>query len=177
MAMGVETVMKRIRVATYVGFACALGWLSSSNAQEFHRDLPVNAHYAAGEQGWACNNGFRQVGGLCMEERAQVPSWSAFEVFVDGQWRCRAGYHREGGFCVPSTAPAHAAYVGGGDHWECDWGFRKTGPSCEEIKPPAHAYIEGSGREWVCYPGYERKSDHCSAVSDAKPDAGSDAGH
>lgn len=171
MAMCVE-ISIRARVATYVGFVCALAWLASSNAQEFHREIPLNAHSRVGEQGWACNNGFRQVGGLCMEEKDQVPSWGAFEVFADGQWRCRPGYHREGGYCVPATAPAHASYVGGGERWECEWGYRKNGSSCEEIKPPAHAYIEGDGREWVCYPGFERKSDQCVPVSDTAPAAG-----
>jgi hypothetical protein len=167
-AMRVE-VLKRARVATYVAFLCAIGWLSSGYSQESHRDIPPNAHPAAGAQGWACNNGFRQVAGLCMEDKEDVPSWGAFEVFADGQWRCLPGYHRDGSYCVPATAPAHATYIGGGERWECDWGFQKSGASCEEIKPPAHAYIEGSGREWVCYPGFERKSDHCAAAPGAGP--------
>jgi hypothetical protein len=166
---------KKTRASLYVAFLCALGWLSSGNAQEPRRDIPPNAHSSAGEQGWACNNGFQQVSGLCMEDKDEAPSQRAFEVFVDGQWRCRPGYHREGNFCVPSTAPAHASYVGHADHWECDWGFQKNASSCEEIKPPPHAYIEASGHEWVCYPGFERKVDRCLSVSggasvgDAKP--------
>jgi hypothetical protein len=149
------------RAATYVAFLCALGWLSSGNAQEPHRAVPPNAHISTGAQGWACDNRFRQVGGLCVEDRDEVPSWGAFEVFVDGQWRCLAGYHREGSFCVPATAPAHATYVGDGTRWECEWGFQKIASSCEEIKAPPHAYIDASGRDWVCYPGFERKTDHC----------------
>ncbi len=160
---------KRARAATYVAFLCAMGWLGSAHSQESHRDVPLNAHSSAGEQGWACNSGFRQVAGLCMESRGEVPSWGAFEVFVDGQWRCRAGYHRDSGFCVPAIAPPHATYVGGGEHWECEWGFRKTGSSCEEIKPPEHAYIEGSGRDWVCYPGFERRAEHCLAAAITGP--------
>jgi hypothetical protein len=153
----------------YVAVLCALGWLSSGYAQEPHLDIPPNAHSSAGEQGWACNNGFQQVSGLCTEEKNEVPSWGAFEVFVDGQWRCRPGYHREGDYCVPSTAPAHASYVGRGDHWECDWGFQKVASSCEEIKPPAHAYIEAAGHEWVCYPGFERKVDRCLSAAGGGP--------
>jgi hypothetical protein len=168
-------VFKRARPLPFVAVLCALGWLSSGNAQEPHRDPPPNAHTSTGEQGWACNNGFRQVGGLCMEDKNEVPSWSAFEVYVDGQWRCRSGYHREGDYCVPSTAPAHASYVGRGDHWECDWGFQKSAASCEEVKAPPHAYIEASGHDWVCYPGFEKQTDHCVSApgdvpaSDTKP--------
>jgi hypothetical protein len=102
-----------------------------------------------------------------MEDRDAVPSWSAFEVY-DGQWRCRSGYHRDGSFCVPAVAPAHATYVGGGDHWECDWGFQKIVSHCEEIKPPPHAYVDASGRDWVCYPGFERRSDHCVPIPSAE---------
>jgi hypothetical protein len=160
---------KKAPALPYVAVLCALGWLSSGYAQEPHREIPPNAHSSAGEQGWACNNGFQQVSGLCIEEKNEVPSWGAFEVFVDGQWRCRPGYHREGDYCVPSTAPAHASYVGRGDHWECDWGFQKVASSCEEIKPPAHAYIEAAGHEWVCYPGFERKVDRCLSVSGGGP--------
>ncbi len=162
-------VSKRVRNATCVAFVCAIGWLSSAHSQESHHDIPLNAHYSAGEQGWACNNDFRQVAGLCMANRNDVPSWGVFEVFVDGQWRCRPGYHREGSLCVPATAPPHASYVGGGERWECEWGFRKVGSSCEEIKAPEHGYIEGSGRDWVCYPGFERKADHCLAASNTGP--------
>jgi len=143
-----------------VAFACALAWLSLGNSQEPHHDIPANAHYSTGEQGWICNPGFRQVAGLCMEDKDDVPSWSAFEVF-DGQWRCRTGYHRAGNLCVPATAPAHATYVGNGDRWECEWGFQKIASHCEEIKPPPHAYLEASGHDWVCYPGFERRSDRC----------------
>jgi hypothetical protein len=155
----------KVNAWPYVLCLCALGWLTCAHSQEErHRDYPPNAHFSSGEQGWACNNGFKQVAGLCVEERNEVPSWSAFEVY-DGKWRCRAGYHRSGDICVPATAPAHASYVGGGDRWECEWGFQKVAASCEEIKPPTHAYIDATGRDWVCYPGYERKSDHCVAVA------------
>lgn len=146
-----------------VVFVCATGWLTCGNAQEPHRNIPPNAHSSAGEQGWSCNSGFTQVAELCVQDRNEVPSWSAFEFF-DGQWRCRSGYHREGSFCVSGVAPAHANYVGSGDHWECEWGFQKVASHCEEIKPPLHAYIDASGRDWVCYPGFERRSDHCSPV-------------
>lgn len=167
-AMGSMRAIVLKRASPYVAFACALGWLSCGNSQESHRDMPANAHHSAGEQGWSCNNGFRQVAGLCMEDRTEVPSWSAFEVF-DGQWRCRSGYHREGSVCVPATAPAHASYVGGGEHWECDWGFQKISSHCEEIKPPPHAYIDASGRDWQCYPGFERRSDGCVPTGNTAP--------
>ena len=156
-------VPKRASASPCVLFACAMGWLSAGNSQVPHRDIPTNAHYSAGEQGWACNNGFRQISGLCMEDRDEVPSWSAFE-FYDGRWRCRSGYHREASICVPATAPANATYVGGGDHWECDWGFQKVAAHCEEIKPPPHGYIDASGHDWLCYPGFERRSEHCLAL-------------
>jgi hypothetical protein len=139
---------------------CGIGWVGTAHSQDRHRDIPVNAHANSGEQGWACNDGYRQVSGLCMEDRETVPSWGAFEVF-DGQWRCRSGYHRVGSVCVPATAPPHAAYIAGGERWECEWGFQKVASHCEEIKPPAHGYIDATGRDWVCYPGYERKSDQC----------------
>ena len=161
--MSVE-VPKRGVAWSHLALACALGWLSCAKGQEPHRDIPVNAHFSAGEQGWSCNTGFRQVAGLCMEDKDDVPSWSAFEVF-DGQWRCRSGYHRAGSLCVPATAPAHATYVGSGERWECDWGFQKVASHCEEVKPPPHAYVEAAGHDWACYPGFERKTDHCVATS------------
>ena len=160
---------KRTLATSYAAFVCAMAWLSCGNSQERHRDIPSNAHSSAGDQGWTCNNGFRQIAGLCMEDKREVPSWSAFEVF-DGQWRCRSGYHRSGSICVPSTAPAHAAYIGGGEHWECEWGFQKIAAHCEEIKPPAHAYIDASGRDWMCYTGYDRKSDRCIPAPGTAPD-------
>src|SRR5712664_1382423 len=90
--------IRRTMVASpYVFFACAMGWLSPGNSQEPNRDIPSNAHYSPGGQGWACNHGFTQVGGLCMGDSDVLPSESAFEVF-DGQWRCRSGYHRAGRF-------------------------------------------------------------------------------
>jgi len=144
----------------YLIYACALWWLSPGNAQEPDRDIPSNAHYSAGEQGWACNRGFTQVAGLCMEDTDVVSGGGAFE-FSNGQWRCRSDFHRAGKFCEPGVAPAHAAYVRDGDHWECDWGFQKTGSQCEEIKPPPHGYLEASGHDWVCFPGFERVSDQC----------------
>jgi hypothetical protein len=161
-------VLRTARAAPHVIFACSLAWLSTGHSQEPHRDIPPNAHLSAGEQGWACDNGFRQVAGLCVAEREDVPSWSAFEVF-DGQWRCRSGYHRSGGLCVSGTAPAHASFVGNGDQWECHWGFQKVASHCEEVKPPPHAYIEASGHDWVCFPGFERMSDRCVSTPGAAP--------
>ncbi len=164
-------VPRRSVASSYVLLACAMGWLSSGNSQEPHRDLPPNAHFSAGEQGWTCNNGFRQVGGLCVTERDEVPSWSAFEVY-DKQWRCRSGYRRSASLCVPDTAPAHASFVGNGDRWECDWGFQKVASHCEEIKPPPHAYLEASGHDWVCFPGFERRSDRCVPTPGTAPPGG-----
>lgn len=161
-------VRRRVLASRYVIFACAMSWLTFSNAQEPNRDIPVNAHYSAGEQGWACNHGFTQVDGLCLEDNDVLSSESAFEVF-DGRWRCRSGYHRAGKFCVPGIAPEHAAYVGDGDHWECDWGFQKIGSQCLEIKPPPHGYIVASGHDWVCFPGFARASDHCVPMPNAAP--------
>jgi hypothetical protein len=159
----------RLRVPfTYLLLVCAMACFGVGHTQEAHHDIPANAHYRTGEQGWACNDGFRQVSGLCVVDSDEVPSWGAFEVY-DGQWRCRAGYHREGSYCVPAVAPAHASYVGGGERWECDWGFQKVASHCEEIKPPPSAYIDASGHEWVCYPGFERKTDRCVAPSTPDP--------
>ena len=153
-------VRRKLVASSYVIFICAMWWLSPSHSQEPNHDIPSNAHYSAGAQGWACNRGFTQVAGLCMVDSDFLPSESVFEVY-DGQWRCRPGYHRSGRFCLPGIAPTHAAFVGGGDHWECDWGFQKIGSQCQEIKPPPHAYIEASGRDWVCFPGFGRVSDRC----------------
>lgn len=168
--MGLE-VRSRFGRSPYVVFACAMWWVSPCSSEEPNRDIPSNAHYSAGGQGWACNEGFTQVAGLCRAENDALASASAFEVF-DGEWRCRSGYHRAGRFCVPGIAPEHAAFVGGGDHWECDWGFQKTGSQCQEIKPPPHAYIEASGRDWVCFPGFARVSDHCVPTPNAVPPPG-----
>jgi hypothetical protein len=128
--------------------------------QEFHPDIPTFAHYSATEQGWACNDGFKQVAGFCVGERDGLPSQNATEVF-DGQWRCRPGYRRTNGICTLPTAPEHATLIGEGERWECDWGFRKVASHCEEINPPAHAYIDASGLDWSCFPGFERVADHC----------------
>jgi hypothetical protein len=159
---------RTIKTSRYVIFACAMAWLSLANTQEPHHDTPSNAHDSADEQGWACNRGFTQVAGRCLEDSDISSSASAFEIF-DGQWRCRAGYHRAGKFCVPGIAPEHAAYVGEGDHWECDWGFQKSGSQCQEVKPPPHGYIEASGHDWVCYPGFARVSDHCTPAPTKTP--------
>ena len=161
-------VRRAVVALRYVIFACALSWLSPGYSQQPVRDLPSNAHYSAGEQGWACNHGFTQAAGLCMADSDVVPSQGAFEIF-DRQWRCRAGYHYAGRFCVPGVAPEHATFVGGGDHWECEWGFQKTGSQCQEIKAPPHGYIEASGHDWACYPGFARMSDHCVPIADAAP--------
>ena len=45
-------VRRRVVASPYVIFACAMGWLSPGNSQEPSRDIPSNAHYSAGEQGW-----------------------------------------------------------------------------------------------------------------------------
>jgi hypothetical protein len=145
-----------------------VGLLSQAGAQGFERDLPVHAHYSATEQGWTCNDGFRQVAGFCTPESLGLPNQGAVEVF-DGQWRCRVGYQRTNGYCVPLTAPAHASLVGDGGSWECDWGFRKVASRCEEIVPPAHAYLDASGRDWVCFPGYQRMLDGCVLTEADKP--------
>jgi hypothetical protein len=160
---------RRVLSAQYVIFVCALGRLTAASSQEIEHDIPPNSHYSASEhQGWACNKGFTEVGGLCVSDDAVVPGDSNFEFF-DGQWRCRSGYHRTGQFCAPGVAPAHAAFVGGGDHWECDWGYQRSGSQCQEIKPPPHAYIAASGHEWVCFPGFERTADQCVTASNSTP--------
>lgn len=123
-------------------------------------DVPVHAHYSATEQGWTCDDGYKQAAGYCMEDRGDVPSQGPFEVF-EGQWRCRPGYKRSGDFCTIPSAPDHATVEPGG-RWECDWGYRKVASKCEEIDPPEHGYLDASGHEWVCYPGYERSSDQCT---------------
>lgn len=162
-------VRRKLVTLPYVIFACAMGWLTAGYSQEPNRDIPSNAHYSAGEQGWACNRGFTQVAGICMGDSDVLPSESAFEVFDDGQWRCRSGYHRAGRFCLPGIAPAHAAFVGDAIHWECDWGFQKIGSECQEIKPPPHGYIEASGHDWACYPGFGRMSDRCVPMPNPAP--------
>ncbi|HWM69748.1 MAG TPA: hypothetical protein VNO35_24430 [Steroidobacteraceae bacterium] len=128
--------------------------------QDIHPDIPTHSHAMATDQGWTCNDGFKQVAGFCVQDIQDPPAQSASEVF-DGQWRCRAGYSRTNGICAPPTAPEHATLVGEGDRWECDWGFRRVAARCEEIIPPAHAYLDASGRDWLCFPGFERTADHC----------------
>jgi hypothetical protein len=164
MVWGSNLVMTLLLVAS--GSSGAL--LRQGVNQVLPQDIPVHAHYNATEQGWSCNEGFRQVAGFCVRDTQGVASQSIFEVF-DGQWRCRAGYRRMKGVCVPLTAPAHATFVGHEGRWECDWGFRKAGSRCEEIEPPAHAYLEASGDDWACFPGFERVSDHCVAIPGTTP--------
>lgn len=152
----------------YLALGGAMLLWSPGYSQDLHPDIPTHAHYNATEQGWTCNDGFRQVAGFCSLDTQDLPGRIAFEVF-DGHWRCRAGYQRANGFCVPPTAPAHATFVGDGDRWECDWGFRKVASRCEEVTPPAHAYLDASGRDWMCFPGFERMSDHCAPVPSTAP--------
>jgi hypothetical protein len=146
-------------LASIVGLSLS----SMGYGQAFYPDVPAYAHYSATEQGWACNDGFRQAAGYCVRDTQDLPSQNGIEVF-DGQWRCRPGYRRTNGICEPLTAPAHATLVGEGDSWECDWGFKKVASRCEEINPPAHAYLDASGRDWACFPQFERVADHCVRV-------------
>jgi hypothetical protein len=159
-------------------YVLSLWWLTPVHAQEIEQavehvehDIPPNSHYSTGDQGWACNKGFAEVGGLCVSEDEAVPGDGTFE-FSDGQWRCRSGFHRAGKFCAPGVAPVHAAFVGGGDHWECDWGYQRNGSQCQEVKPPPHAYVAASGHEWLCFPGYARVTDHCAPTPNTAPRVG-----
>lgn len=149
----------------YAVFASFLWWTVPAQAQQEVRDLPANAHFSAGEQGWACNHGFTQMAGLCIQDSESLSSQSAFE-FYDGQWRCRPGSHRSGRICVPGVAPSHATYAEDGEHWQCDWGYQKVGSECQEITAPPHGYIEASGHDWACYPGFAKKTDRCILVTD-----------
>ncbi|HVW70847.1 MAG TPA: hypothetical protein VHB68_17835 [Steroidobacteraceae bacterium] len=160
--------MTQAAALSCLALAAGISLSSIGSAHELKGDIPSNAHYSAGGQGWACNSGFKQMAQLCVSDTHSAPSQSAFEVF-NGQWRCRSGYQRADGFCVPLTAPAHATLSGGGDRWDCDWGFQRVGSHCEEIIPPAHGYLDASGHDWVCYPGFERSSDHCAALPGAAP--------
>jgi len=72
---------RKAPLSRYVIFACATWWLSLGHAQESHRDIPSNAHFSAGDQGWSCNDGFTEVAGLCMEDAETLPSQGAFEFF------------------------------------------------------------------------------------------------
>jgi len=142
---------------------CLLGgvaYCGSVAAVEIRGDIPANSHYTSGEQGWACDNGFRQAAQLCVLDNHRAPGRGSFEYF-DGQWRCRSGYQRGEHGCVPLTAPANATLVGGGQRWECDWGYQRVGSHCEEITPPAHGYLDAAGHDWQCYPGFQRAGDRC----------------
>ena len=165
--------IQRRRMAKIVPLWCLVlaGGMSLSNpctSQVPRDDIPSNAHFSAGEPGWACNDGFRQVGALCVLDRHGVVDQGAFEVF-SGEWRCRSGYRRTQGFCVPPAPPAHATVIGPGDRWECDWGFQKVGSHCNEVTAPAHGYLDASGHDWVCYPGFERISGSCVQTPNTAP--------
>lgn len=166
-------------MAKTVALSCLIltGGMSLSNpatSQEFHddisphADIPLHAHYSPGEQGWTCNDDFRQVAQLCVLDTHGAAERGAWEVF-NGQWRCRSGYRPGKGFCVPFTAPEHASLIGSGGLWECNWGFQRIGSRCSEIVPPAHGYLDASGHDWVCYPAFERVSDHCVAIAGGSP--------
>ncbi|SRR5581483_2781931 len=150
--------------------AGAIASWTSGVSQELHEDIPPNAHYRAGEQSWTCNEGFRQVGQLCVLDTYGAAEPSTFE-YSNGQWRCRPGYSLDKGFCVPPAPPEHASFVGDGDRWECNWGYQRVGSRCKEINPPAHGYLDPSGHDWVCYPGFERVSDSCVAGNTVAPAA------
>jgi hypothetical protein len=162
--------LRNVLSSNCVILVCVLSlWrLTPVYAQEVEHDIPPNSHYSSGDQGWTCNKGFSEVGGLCVSDDEVVPGDGTFE-FSDGQWRCRSGFHRSGKYCAPGVAPAHAAFVGGGDHWECDWGYQRSGSQCQEVKPPPHAYVAASGHEWLCFPGYSRVADHCASAPSAAP--------
>jgi len=161
----------RAGALTLLALTSGLSLSSAGYAQDLHADIPTYAHYTATEQGWACNDGFKQAAGFCIRDAQEPPSQDAVEVF-DGQWRCRSGYRRTNGICTIPTAPEHATLIGESDRWECDWGFRKVASRCEEISPPAHAYLDASGRDWACFPGFERAADHCVRMPAAATDAG-----
>jgi hypothetical protein len=170
--------LRRFARAGAVSFLALTSGMSLSSlgyTQEVHPDIPTYAHYSATEQGWACNDGFKQVAGFCIRDMQDLPSQSVAEVF-DGQWRCRSGYRRTNGICMIPTAPEHATLIGEGDRWECDWGFRKVASRCEEINPPTHAYLDGLGRDWVCFPGFERVADHCVRMPSTETDGGGASG-
>ena len=139
-------------------------------AAEIRGEIPSYSHYSAGEQGWACNIGFRQAAQLCVLDDHRAPGLGSLEYF-DGQWRCRSGYQRGEHGCVPLTAPAHATLVDGGQRWQCDWGFQKVGSHCEEITPPPHGYLDASGHDWLCYPGFLRVDDRCTEQPTQPPAA------
>jgi len=137
-----------------------------SLAQDLHSDIPPFSHYTAGAQGWACDDGYKQVAGFCVVDKQDPPGQDGLEVY-EGEWRCRPGYRRTNGVCTLPTAPEHASLVGTGGRWECDWGFKKVAEHCEEIVPPAHAFLDAEGRDWNCFPGYERDADRCVAATKA----------
>jgi hypothetical protein len=129
-------------------------------SQDNHHDIPLHAHRAAGDQGWACDSGFRQLGRLCVYDTYGIAAREAFEVFNKG-WRCRPGYRASAGFCMPVLVPRHALLVGYGDRWECERGFRKAGRHCDAVNVPAHGHLDQSGHGWACDVGFQVLSDYC----------------
>jgi hypothetical protein len=166
---------KRAGALPFLALTSGMSLSSLGYTQELHPDISPYAHYSATEQGWACNDGFKQVAGFCVRDKQDFPSQNASEVF-DGRWRCRSGYSRTNGICTLPTAPEHASLTGEADRWECDWGFRKVGSRCEEINPPPHAYLDASGRDWLCFPGFERVTDHCVRMQSTEADAPATSG-
>jgi hypothetical protein len=148
---------------------------SPSWSEEFRGDIPPHAHYIQSEQGWACNDGYRQVGALCVLDSYGLNT-PADNEFFNGEWQCRSGHREPTGHCVQFVAPAHASLVGEGQ-WECDWGFQRVGSRCEEITPPAHGYLDASGHEWVCYPGFKRVSEACMQIAGNEPAHSQDPAH
>src|SRR5512140_1582684 len=67
-----------MRAAALLWLASAGGmlWSGPGRAQEFSRDIPSHAHYSATEQGWTCDDGFRQAAGLCLQDTQDIPSQS-----------------------------------------------------------------------------------------------------
>ncbi len=159
----------------FLALTSGMSLSSPGYTQELHPDIPTFAHSSTNEQGWACNDGFKQVAGFCVRDVQALPTQNVVEVF-DGQWRCLSGYRRTNGVCTLPTAPEHATLIGGGDRWECDWGFRKVASRCEEINPPAHAYLNAAGLDWACFPGFERVADHCVRTPSTETDAGAAPG-
>src|ERR1700748_2539250 len=70
------------------------GW-----SEEFHGDIPLHARYTQGEQGWTCNDGYRQVGALCVLDTYGLNAPGDTEFF-NGEWQCRSGHREPTGYCV-----------------------------------------------------------------------------
>jgi hypothetical protein len=114
---------KRVQVAGYVAFLCALAWLSPGNSQE--RRWGAFEVFADGQ--WRCLAGYHREGSFCVP--ATAPAHAAY-VGDGSHWECDWGFQKIGASCEEIKPPAHAYLDASGRDWVCYPGFERKSDQC-----------------------------------------------